>query len=176
MKDCYKLLAGVMLSALALGAIVPQATASIHYRAGIGVGADIREMSFKRPGRYHVGIHLFLLPLWYYEEGLATYDKVALNLTLSRYKTIGFGWLPDMEASGPNCVSTLAGVQCAWRNVRLSQDEDGITLYAGIEFAIDIMVGEDVAVGVYTLQLDAIAYAPEVTFEGNDFATMLVHD
>ena len=175
MRSSSKLLVGLILSALALGLIVPQATAGIHYRRGIGIGVENREtLSFQRPGNYHTTLRVGLWPLWYFVEDLDTYDTVTMTLTLHTYKMIGHGSLPILF--GDNCV-TIQGnaLQCTWRNVRLSQDEDGVTLDATLSLGLDIVVGADAGVGLYSLTLDGIASAPEVIFEGHTSAILLVY-
>jgi hypothetical protein len=179
MKGSSKLLVGLILSVLALGLIVPQATASIHYRRGIGIGVnnDDEGISFQRPGNYRATLMVVMYPLWYFVDGLDTYDTVTMTLTLQRYKMMTSGNLPVLF--GDNCVllPSLQGssLQCTWSNVHLTQDEDGVTLDATLYLGLDVIVGPSDGIGLYHLTFDGIATAPGVIFEGHTFATLLVY-
>jgi len=174
MKRSSILLVGLILSVLASAAIAPQVTAGVHYRRAIGIGVDNDERwSFQRPGDYHATLRVVVWPLWYFEEGLDTYDMVTMNLTLHTYKMISHGSLPILF--GDNCATLQGGgLQCTWRNVHLSQDEDGVTLDATLYLGLDVVIGP-AGVGIYSLTIDAIAAAPGVIFEGHTFVTMLVY-
>ena len=179
MRSSSKLLVGLILSALALGLIVPQATAGIHYRRAIGIAVDNNDpwnegLSFQRPGNYHATLRLVVWPLWYYVDDLTTYDTVTMTLALRTYKMLSHGSLPILF--GDNCASLQDGtLQCTWTNVHLSQDEDGVTLEANLYLGMDLIVGPDSGAGLYHLTLDAIATAPGVIFEGHTFVTLLVY-
>jgi hypothetical protein len=175
MKTSSILLVGLIVSVLASAAIAPQAMAGVHYRRGMGIGVDNDQaLSFQRPGDYHATLTVGVWPLWYYVEGLDTYDTVTMDLTLHTYKMISHGSLPILF--GDNCVSLQGGgLQCTWRNVHLSQDEDGVTLDATLHLGIDIVVGSDAGIGLYSLTFDGIATAPGVIFEGHTFVTLLVY-
>jgi len=176
MKTLSILLVGLILSTLALAVIAPQATADVHYRRGIGIAAgDGQVLSFQRPGDYHATIRIVVWPLWYYVEGLDTYDTVTMTVTVHTVRMIGHASMPILF--GDNCASLQGGsLQCTWRNVHLSQDEDGITLDATLYLGMDIVVGSADGTGLYSLTFDGIATAPGVVFEGHSFVTFQVYE
>ena len=169
------LLVGLLMLSVAFGLALPYAMA-IHSRRAIALGAfPNRPIFLERPGEYNVELFLVLRPLWYYRENLNTYDTVKLNVTLTRYQTIGYGSIPIMFGDGACRALPGGGLQCTWTNVRLSQDEDGVTLDACVRVTTTFLVDARAAIGTYSLKFDAIATAPQdVTFEGHDFLAVYV--
>jgi hypothetical protein len=181
----HRLLIGLVLTALAFGIALPHATA-FHYRLGIGLGIWDLDWSespilLERPEpyadsrTYPLGLALVLKPLWYYQEDLQTYDTVVAKLRVVQYGTT-YGGVPRLLLP-QNCVLLQGNVwECTYRNVRLSQDEDGITLDAALRLDLDIIVDWTAAVGVYHLEVSVFATAgPEMTFGGYRFFAFQVY-
>lgn len=177
MKDISRLFVGIALVLVVLGLAMPHAAAMIHYRRGIGLAANGNELiALERPGEYHVTLALVVWPLWYYQENLATYETVVLNLSLVSYQVSGHSSVPIIF--GDRCTWLEGGGQeCTWTNVHLSQDEDGVTLDATLTLGLDFVVGSADGLGTYHLKLDAIATAAAgaITFEGHNFVTVYVY-
>jgi hypothetical protein len=181
MKASSMLLVVLILAVPVLAMVAPQATAhNFHYRKGMGIRVDSEQwLSFQRPGDYRMTLMVVVWPLWYFQEGLATYDTVTLNLTLHPYRLLAHGAAPILF--GDNCeqIHNWDGnvLQCTWRNVHLSQDEDGITLDATLYLGIEVTVLPSTGTGLYLLEVDGIAAAPGLLFEGHTFAhSLLVYD
>jgi hypothetical protein len=177
MKSSSMFLVGLILSVLALTAIVQQATALVYYRRGVGIRLDNdQQLMFQRPGEYHAVLRLVVWPLWYYQEDLTTYDTVTITLEMVPYRVV-HSYIPIIF--GDRCTP-LGGLkeQCTWTNVHLSQDEDGVTLDATLYLSLDFLVGPADGLGIYFLKLDATASAAAgaIVFEGHTFGTVLVYE
>jgi hypothetical protein len=170
-------LVGVILSVLALTTVVQQATALVYYRRGVGIRlASDSQLAFKRPGEYHAVLSLAVWPLWYYQEDLTTYDTVTIIVELVPYRVV-HSYIPIVF--GDRCTSlTPLKEKCTWTNVRLSQDEDGVTLDAVLDLGLDFLIGPADGLGIYFLKFDALASAAggAIEFEGHTFATVYVYE
>lgn len=163
MKTAKTVLFGILVTAVALSALVSPAAAYFVHDRGILISTYPQEIVvfWDGPGYYQRTLAIAIRPPWYFVEDLMGFDSLTLTITL-------LGSCPSCGHSG-DAIQLLGAdkngqIVAHWSGVVMEEEDNGALLLYTITFVITSSTGS----GYYWLDLQALAYASEATFMGWD--------
>jgi hypothetical protein len=169
LKNGKTVLCGMLLTAVALSALIMPASASFYHPRGILITTYPQSIVvfFGKPGEYPQTLALAIKPPWYFVENLMGFTSVTLTLTLTaecyqcKRLSVQAGTTPP-TLLGADSTGTLVMQLGA---VTMQEEDNGAVLLCPITFVITGWTGR----GFYMLFLSAEAHAADgTTFIGWD--------
>lgn len=157
-KNAKTVLIGMLVTAVALSALITPATAAFVHPRGIFITTypqDILLMYWGRPGQYANTLALTIKPPWYFVSGLMGFSSVTLTLTLtgSCYQCRPGENPPTLAGAYQGQLVVQLGA------VTMQEANNGAVLLCPITFNIDSSTSR----GYYMLFLSAEALASDGT-------------
>jgi hypothetical protein len=165
MKNAKTVLLGILVTAVALSALVAPAAAEkfVHPR-GILIDTYPQQILvfWNGPGYVEKTLGVAIVPPWYFVEDLMGFDSVTLTITLANTCYAGCRHYGDpLTLLGADANGRLV---IHWSAVTIAEEDNGAFLLCPITFVITASTGP----GFYMLYLSAEAEANSATFRGWD--------
>jgi hypothetical protein len=161
-KNTHTVLIGMLVTAVALSALITPATASFVHPNGILMAVYPQDIVVfgQAPGSYDKTLAVVIKPPWYFVPNLMGFTSVTLTLTLtaSCYQCHQYGGNP-LLLSGANNGELVMQLGA----VTMAEADNGALILVPITFIMDTSTGR----GFYMLFLNAQADAADgTTFKG----------